>query len=587
MAALSLSASGCPSTSNATLRVDVRTDFVPEVEFSRVTVLLEGESLSDVYEARFEDDFVAGVRVATLDGVSLGAQTVRAQLVGSDGRSFVTRRVSTELRSSTTVTLVITRSCSGVSCPAGDDPLAIECVGGRCVSPECSPENPAACGEPACSVDGDCGPASVDCARNVCRAGECFVGSAPAACATAEYCDPDEGCLPRSGAPVDGGPIDPPDGGAPVTGPPENALSNVTAVAAGASHACARADLDVLCWGANGSGQLGDGTMAQRNAPASVVPDVGTELFAGRAFSCAMGPSLDCWGDNALGQLGQGGGPGSTTPLTVLDDNFKVGVGDAHGCAAERNLCTGPGGCNEDVLCWGANADGQLGDGTRTNRPSPVSLGISDDIYWVIAGARHTCYSALSGVYCWGANGSGQLGLGDTTARLTPTVLLGGAFTGVSILEAGRDHTCWFRDDQLACWGANDRGQLGDGTTTQRTSPTASTFDGSIAFLGLGAEHSCAVTEDDRLFCWGANDQGQLGVGDTDDRPSPTEVTLDPTDDTIVAAEVVAGDAFTCALTISEHVLCWGAGASGALGDGAATASASPVYVIDGRLPAP
>lgn len=221
--ASTLLSSGCGSD-GVELRVDVRTDWVPVAEFSEIEISLDGESETVIYDAAFEDDFLTGVRVATLEDVKPGTVTVRARILAADGRRLVQRLVAAEVTSNSTLTLVITRSCEAVTCPDGD-PNATECVGGRCVSPECSPENPDACGEGGCESDDDCGAAPVGCARTICTAGECFVGSDFSACATSEFCHPELGCQPRpveadSGMPTDGG-MSMTDGGPTDMGPPE------------------------------------------------------------------------------------------------------------------------------------------------------------------------------------------------------------------------------------------------------------------------------------------------------------------------------------------------------------------------------
>lgn len=194
LASFSLLLAGC-GEDGVELRIDVRTDYVPVAEFSEIEISLDG-SEAVIYDAAFEDDFLTGVRVATLEDVKPGEVTVRARILAADGRRLVQRLVSADVSGNSTLTLVITRSCAAVTCPDGD-PQATECVGGRCVSPECSPENPEACGEGGCQSDSDCGDAPVGCARTLCTSGECFVGSDFSACATGEFCHPELGCQPR------------------------------------------------------------------------------------------------------------------------------------------------------------------------------------------------------------------------------------------------------------------------------------------------------------------------------------------------------------------------------------------------------
>ena len=201
-----------------TVRVDIRTDWVPTIEFREIEVTLDDTGNTVVYTATSGDDFLAGHRVASIDGVAAGAHTVRARLLAGDGRRLAERRVAIEVRGPTTVTMVFTRDCATVTCPGSGDASATECVGGECVDPECSPENPDACGESQCAADSDCPDPTAACARSVCLAGTCFTGSDFSICATSEYCNPESGCSPRptgsdmGPAPLDGGPADMGDG---------------------------------------------------------------------------------------------------------------------------------------------------------------------------------------------------------------------------------------------------------------------------------------------------------------------------------------------------------------------------------------
>lgn len=180
-----------------TLRVDVRTDYVPGVEFAEVEVGFDSGGTEATYPVRFSEDFLRGVRVATLENAPLGQQTLRARLNAADGRRIAERRLDVELSAdATTVTIVFTRACASVTCPDGDDAAATQCVGGRCVRPECSPENSGACGEGCANAD-ECPSDVAGCARAICDEGICYVGSELGACATGEFCHPDRGCTPE------------------------------------------------------------------------------------------------------------------------------------------------------------------------------------------------------------------------------------------------------------------------------------------------------------------------------------------------------------------------------------------------------
>ncbi len=180
------------------MRVDVRTDYVPVAEFAELEVSLDDGDSIMIHDASFDEDYLMGVRVASLEAVFRGSHTVRARMRAADGRRLAQRVVAIEVDGPQTVTLVFTRDCAGIECPGdGDVAGATECLGGLCVTPECTPENPRACGATQCTADSDCPGASVGCTRPLCSDGTCFVGTDSAACASSEYCNPEVGCVAR------------------------------------------------------------------------------------------------------------------------------------------------------------------------------------------------------------------------------------------------------------------------------------------------------------------------------------------------------------------------------------------------------
>ncbi len=348
-------------------------------------------------------------------------------------------------------------------------------------------------------------------------------------------------------------------------------------IGAGQAHACAVAGGRVKCWGDNGAGQLGDGTRTNRMAPVDVVglSEV-IQVANGEVFSCALtaGGGVKCWGSNSFGQLGDGTQTARPVPTDVAGLTAGVtaiAAGASHVCAL-----TAAGG----VRCWGWNGYGQLGDGTTANQLTPVNVsGLTSGTARIAAGGMHTCaVSAGGGVKCWGFNSMGQLGDGTTTERHTP-VDVSGLATGAASIAAGREHTCALTvAGGIKCWGQNWNGEVGDNTRTARNVPVDVTgISSGATVVTAGSYHTCAAMAAGAIKCWGANDSGQIGDGDP---ASPTSH-LVPADVSGLtgAVALAAGGAFTCAIAGGGAVQCWGTNALGQLGDGTGVDGLAPVFV--------
>ena len=302
-------------------------------------------------------------------------------------------------------------------------------------------------------------------------------------------------------------------------------------------------------------------------------------VSTGSQHTCAIlnDDSLVCWGANSSSQLGDGSTTDRNTPVGVnLEDGMTavaLSAGKTHTCAILND---------DSLVCWGGNGNSQLGDGSNTKRNTPVSVDLGDGMTAVAvsAGETHTCAILNDdSLKCWGDNTSGRLGDGSTTSRLTPvSVDLGDGVTAKA-LSAGGTHTCAIlNDDSLVCWGFNFFGQLGDGSTTDRNTPVEVNLgDGvSAKAVGAGSHHTCAILNDDSLVCWGANGSGQLGDGSTTDRSTPVGVNLG---DGVSAVALSTGSNHTCAILNDGSPLCWGANGNGRLGDGSSTGRSTPVGV--------
>jgi alpha-tubulin suppressor-like RCC1 family protein len=348
---------------------------------------------------------------------------------------------------------------------------------------------------------------------------------------------------------------------------------------------------------ASGCDQAEPPTSPERVQPegvSAVAPPIFAQVSAGDLYSCGVSTTnvAYCWGYNSFGQLGDGtGGSGlfRTLPTRVVGGlTFRqVSTGHLHTCGVTTANV---------AYCWGWNPAGELGDGTRTDRLRPVRVAGGLLFRSVTAGGSdiiggYTCGVTTTNVaYCWGANLFGQLGDGTTTARLRPVRVAGGlAFRRVS---AGRNwHTCGVTTGNVAyCWGANQVGQLGNGSRTgPQICPHPSVDDfacstrptrvaGGLAFrqVSAGGNHTCGVTTAGRAFCWGAPG-GALGDGTTVLKLTPVPVVGG-----ITFRGVSAGEAHSCGVSTTDVAWCWGGNSSGQLGDDTKADRLRPVRVAGG-----
>lgn len=330
----------------------------------------------------------------------------------------------------------------------------------------------------------------------------------------------------------------------------------------------------IECWGRNDAGQLGDGTTRMRAAPVEVVGLSGAvrALSARGAHACvlAMSGEVSCWGYNADGELGDGTTTNRLTPVHVLD--LPAGEGALSAGLDHTCVLTEHGG----VKCWGNNSDGQLGDGTITSRLTAVDVvGLESGVRAVSAGDNSTCaLTDAGGVKCWGSNYEGLLGDGTTTSRLTPVDVVG-LTQGVQAVSVGRWHSCALTDaGGVKCWGYNGSGRLGDGTTISRLTPVDVTgLSAGVSAISVGDWHTCALTASG-VKCWGWNGYGGLGDGTTTNRSVPVDVV----GLTGEVSSLSAGAGHTCAVT-SGIAKCWGYNYYGQIGDGTLVNRPTPVSV--------
>ncbi|AKF03359.1 BNR repeat domain protein [Sandaracinus amylolyticus] len=247
------------------------------------------------------------------------------------------------------------------------------------------------------------------------------------------------------------------------------------------------------------------------------------EVGAAEGFACARTGAgrVWCWGTGATGELGDGAlHPAPSGPFAVagLEDARAIAVGARSTCALRAS-----GG----VACWGHGHFGTLGDGTTAIAPAPVAAALTGSALAIAAGDWHVCaIDDARRVWCWGSNARGQLGLGAPGGTRTTPQLVSSIEDAVAIAAAG-ESTCAVRaSGALVCWGANDSGQLGDGTRVDRATPVV--VDETIASVWMGRAHACSRSTSGVVTCWGENDDGRLGDGTTTDALRPTVLDYTP-----------------------------------------------------------
>lgn len=291
---------------------------------------------------------------------------------------------------------------------------------------------------------------------------------------------------------------------------------------AGFGHTCAAmTDGTLRCWGINNYGQLGDGSKTSSSMPV-VVSGLSNVLSGsittGYSHTCAVlnSGTASCWGANDYGQLGDGSTTERTTPVVVSGLVTVRMIAASHGGYHTCAVLTSGG-----ARCWGANGSGQLGDGSTVSQPVPVAVSGLTDVLSIAAGSTHTCAVLPGGtVSCWGANSFGQLGDGSTTNRTTPVAVSG--LSDVHSIATGQLHTCALLNNGTArCWGYNSYGQLGDRSKTNRLLPVEVYSLVGASSIAAGFQHTCAVLATGTARCWGFNNNRQLGDGSTVNRIQP------------------------------------------------------------------
>jgi alpha-tubulin suppressor-like RCC1 family protein len=329
----------------------------------------------------------------------------------------------------------------------------------------------------------------------------------------------------------------------------------------------------VYCWGANWVGQLGDGSTVDHWSPATVsggLAFASITMHGDHACALTAAGAAYCWGAGQLllpdSQITSRLVPG---PVGGAIAFAQLAAGGAQSCGV-----TAAG----TVYCWGANGLGELGDGSQTASvtPSPVAGGFLFES--VFAGDfAHACALTAAGQgFCWGRNNEGELSFPPTnidSIRAAPTAISG--YFAFATMALGMYHTCGLTPTGVVyCWGFNDQGQLGDGSTTSRPYPVAVPSSPGFVSLAAGGEHTCGLTSVGAAYCWGDNFAGDLGDGTGDARLFPVAVLGG-----IPFVRLSAGNSHTCGVTSGGAAYCWGDNQTGALGIGSRVASFVPALV--------
>ncbi len=378
----------------------------------------------------------------------------------------------------------------------------------------------------------------------------------------------------------------------------------VKSLSVGNNHTCVIGfDDRAYCWGTGGSGQLGNNSTNITYSPIPVSQGTMDSLnvksiSAGGEYTCAVGfdDKAYCWGRNNGYQLGNGNTSNSLTPVALSQGLMSslsvksISAGGYHGCAI---------GFDDRAYCWGSGSWGRLGNGASANSSTPVAVsqGLMDSlsIRSIAAGTgANTCAIGFNNkAYCWGDGTGGRLGNNTTTTSSTPVTVLQGERNSVEVKSISRPsgyHVCLIGiDDDVYCWGANYKGQLGNNSTSFTSSNlvpvrSSSTINPSLGFknISTGNQNTCIVDISDDAYCFGYNDYGKLGINFFDYHKTPVAVEQGSMP-FLSTAIISSGGYFTCSVN-TNNTYCWGDGHLNQLGNNSTLYHSNPTATHKGEM---
>ena len=343
---------------------------------------------------------------------------------------------------------------------------------------------------------------------------------------------------------------------------------------------------NLYCWGYNTGGQVGNGTTKNQTTPVRVLGNVKSVSYYGYTVSAITETgNLYRWGDNSSGRIGNGTTENQTTPIKVLD-NVKSVTCSYHTVSAITE--TG------DLYCWGYNTGGQVGNGTTENQLTPVKVlsGVKSvtSSYDISYNYSMSAITENGDLYCWGDNYSGQIGNGTTEQQLTPVKVLSEVKSVTSSSFFSSYFSSYYsmlvitENGDLYCWGDNSSGQIGNGTTENQLTPykvlsgvksVTSSSATSYSFSSV-----LAIKENGDLYCWGYNEDGQVGNGTTENQLTPYKMLSGVKNVTFFYATSYFSS--IAAITENGDLYCWGYNYHGQTGNGTTKAQLTPYKVLSG-----